>query len=270
MNRSVVAVNSRKAPANNSYVRVFSLFFQIRYCPRRSAAQTRAFRLSHVFARAASILFPATLLFSSANVFAQADFNIQPLGVASNPQNVTVALSTPGIVASVQVLTLGAPGLDFALSGVGTCIAATFPGNCTVSVSFTPAAPGLRLGAIILMDADQQTVLGTASLQGTGSGGLGVLIPGNIVPIAGDGEGKSFPVLDGISAQTAELDQPASVALDGLGNLYIADVYHHRIRMVCGRASVPSSTAPPARRPRPASSPPSPATAHRLIPAMVV
>ena len=79
-----------------------------------------------------------------------------------------------------------------------------------------------------------QTILGTAYIQGIGSGGLGVLIPGNIVPVAGDGEGKSIPVLDGISAEMAELDQPASVALDGLGNLYIADVYHHRIRMVCG------------------------------------
>jgi hypothetical protein len=178
------------------------------------------------------------LVIAPATAFAQANFALQTLGVSSNPQNITIALSAPGIVASVQVLTLGAPGLDFALSGPSTCVAATFPGNCTVPVSFTPTAPGMRAGAIILMDADQQNVLGTASLQGTGSGGLGVLIPGNIVPIAGDGEGKSFPVLDGISAEMAELDQPASVALDGLGNLYIADVYHHRIRMVCGGIGV--------------------------------
>ncbi len=92
----------------------------------------------------------------------------------------------------------------------------------------------MRAGAIILMDADQQTVLGSAFIQGIGLGGVGVLTPGNIAPFAGDGEAKSMPVLDGISATVAELDQPASVALDGLGNLYIADVYHHRIRMVCG------------------------------------
>jgi hypothetical protein len=99
------------------------------------------------------------------------------------------------------------------------------------------------------MDADQQTVLGTASIHGIGSGGLGVLIPGNVLPIAGDGESTSTPVLDGISALIAELDQPSSVALDGLGNLYIADVYHHRIRMVCGSiaATITGTVCTPAQ-----------------------
>jgi hypothetical protein len=176
----------------------------------------------------------ATLLGEPATASAQSDFGTQTLGVTSAPQNVNIVLSAPGIVGIVQVLTAGAPGLDFAAAGANTCVSSSYPGKCAVSVTFTPAAPGLRVGAIVLMDADQQTVLGTAWIQGIGSGGLGVLIPGNIVPVAGDGEGKSIPVLDGIAASMAELDQPASVALDGLGNLYIADVYHHRIRMVCG------------------------------------
>jgi hypothetical protein len=183
---------------------------------------------------AASTLVAGTLLVSPATAFPQSNFGTQALGVSSASQNVNLILSAPGIVASVQVLTLGAPGLDFAPAGAGTCVSASFPGNCTVSVTFTPSAPGMRVGGIVLMDADQQTVLGISYLQGIGQGGLGVLIPGNIVPVAGDGEGKSIPVLDGISAELAELDQPAGVALDGLGNLYVADVYHHRIRMVCG------------------------------------
>jgi len=199
---------------------------------RVAAAQSRR------CAPAASFLIAATLLLAPAVVFPQANFGTQTLGVSSNPQNVTVTLSGTGIVASVQVLTSGASGLDFAPAGPGTCLSANSPGTCTVSVSFTPTAPGLRVGAIVLMDADQQTVLGTVYMQGIGSGGLGVLIPANIVPVAGDGEGKSIPVLDGISAEMAELDQPASVALDGLGNLYIADVYHHRIRMVCAGLGV--------------------------------
>jgi hypothetical protein len=234
MSRSAAAVYCRQTFAKNSPAHLLSLPSQLRSWLRRAATRSPGFGLPRVLARALSILAAATLSIAPATAFAQANFATQTLGVSSNPQNVTIALSAPGIVASVQVLTLGAPGLDFALSGSSTCVAATFPGNCTVPVSFTPTAPGMRAGAIILMDADQQNVLGIASLQGTGSGGLGVLIPGNIVPIAGDGEGKSFPVLDGISAEMAELDQPASVALDGLGNLYIADVYHHRIRMVCG------------------------------------
>jgi hypothetical protein len=182
---------------------------------------------------AAPFLFMATLLAAPATAFPQAGFGTQTLGVSSNTQNVTVTLSAPGTVGSVQVLTSGAAGLDFTAAGTGTCISAT-SGNCTVPVSFTPTVPGQRIGAVVLMDADQQTVLATAWIHGTGSGGVGVLTPGNIVPVAGNGGGKSYPVLDGVPALMAELDQPAGVVFDGLGNLYIADVYHHRIRMVCG------------------------------------
>jgi hypothetical protein len=179
------------------------------------------------------ILLAAILLSAPSFALSQATFATFALGVPSSPQNVSVTLTAPGIVGNVQVLTAGAPGLDFAPAGQGTCLSASFPSTCTVSITFTPSAPGMRVGAIVLMDADQQTMLGTTYIQGIGSGGLGVLSPANIIPFAGDGEGKSTPVLDGISAEMAELDQPASVALDGLGNLYIADVYHHRIRMVC-------------------------------------
>jgi hypothetical protein len=192
-----------------------------------------AIAMFHRKALASSILVAVILLLAPSIALSQASFGTQTLGVSSNPQNVSITLIAPGIVGNVQVLTAGAPGLDFAPAGPGTCQSASSPGNCTVSVTFTPSAPGLRVGAIVLMDADQQTIFGTAYIQGFGSGGLGVLIPANIVPFAGDGEGKTIPVLDGISAELAELDQPASVALDGLGNLYIADVYHHRIRMVC-------------------------------------
>jgi hypothetical protein len=233
------AVYRRQAPANISPRQLLSLLPRFRAWICRAATHTYGFGscrgpVSGSSTFAASILAAAALLFLPATAFPQSGFGTQTLGVTSNPQNVTVALSAQGIVAGVQVLTSGAPGLDFAPAGAGTCVAASFPGNCTVSVTFTPSAPGLRVGAVVLMDADQQTVIGTAWIQGIGSGGLGVLIPGNILQMAGDGEGKSIPVLDGIPALMAELDQPASVALDGLGNLYIADVYHHRIRMVCG------------------------------------
>ena len=227
MIRSVAAVYIRAIVAISSPDRFIS-------CLLCATSRIRRLSRPRVFASVASTLVASILFLAPAFTLAQSDFGTQSLGVSTIPQNVTVNLSAPGIVASVQVLTSGAPGLDFVPAGAGTCVAASFPGNCTVSVAFTPSAPGLRVGAIVLMDADQQTVLGTVFLHGIGSGGLGVLIPSNIIPFAGDGEGKSIPVLDGIPAQTAELDQPASVALDGLGNLYIADVYHHRIRMVCG------------------------------------
>jgi hypothetical protein len=45
---------------------------------------------------------------------------------------------------------------------------------------------------------------------------------------------------DGLPATQAELDLPGGAALDGAGNIYIADSGHNRIRMVCGRAATPT------------------------------
>jgi len=53
---------------------------------------------------------------------------------------------------------------------------------------------------------------------------------GIISTIAGTGTaGYNF---DGVAATTAELDLPAGVSLDGLGDIYIADVSNNRIRMI--------------------------------------
>jgi len=81
-----------------------------------------------------------------------------------------------GAVATVKVLTLGAPGLDFAgISGESTCPTASFSasggGSCTESVTFTPAYPGPRAGAVVLFDGSGD-VLGMAYLSGAGTGGL--------------------------------------------------------------------------------------------------
>jgi hypothetical protein len=144
-----------------------------------------------------------------------------------------------GTVSTVEVLTLGASGVEFGQGGgASNCASYTFsPGNqkCTESVTFTPAVPGLRLGAVVLLDVSRN-VLATAYLSGTGSGGLGVLVPGNLIPAAGNGNYLGT-VMDGNAATAAELYLPSSLALDGAGNMYIADSAHNRIRMVCASAT---------------------------------
>ena len=166
---------------------------------------------------------------------AQAQFGNQPVGVTSGAQGVTVTSVASGTVSSVELLTVGAPGLDFAQGvGASTCGSASFSASgqtCAVSVTFTPAVPGLRTGAVVLLDASGN-VLGTAYINGTGVGGLGVLTPGNLLQLAGNGTYLGS-VLDGSPATAAELYLPTSVALDGSGNMYIADSAHNRIRMVC-------------------------------------
>ncbi len=154
----------------------------------------------------------------------------QPVGTTSGPVVVTVGSKTTGQVTSVEVLTTGTAGLEFADAG-GGCTSASFTGagqSCTESVTFAPKSAGIQLGAIVLLGSGS-TVLGTAYLSGVGQAGLGILSPGEIVTFAGSGAWKT--VEDG-PALSATLYLPTSMALDGAGNMYIADTLHNRIRKV--------------------------------------
>ncbi|MDR3727599.1 MAG: Ig-like domain repeat protein [Terracidiphilus sp.] len=161
----------------------------------------------------------------------------QAVGTMSGVQNVTVTAQVAGQVAAVQVLTLGTSGHDFAPDASALCGTPRLGvgETCTESVTFTPAYPGLRMGAVVLLDS-VGNVLGTTYLSGTGVGGLGVLVTGNITRIAGNG-GYKDAVVDNIPATLAELYVPSSVTLDGAGNMYIADTFHSRIRKVAAPIS---------------------------------
>lgn len=152
------------------------------------------------------------------------------IGVPSPAATVTVTAQQPGVVSRVQVLTGGAAGLEFNDAG-GACATQSFTSagqTCTESVTFTPAYPGLRLGAVVLLDSSN-AALGTAFLSGTGLGGLGIFVPGNLVDVAGGNGWKS--ALNG-PALSASFYLPTSVAFDGAGNMYVADSLHNQIRKV--------------------------------------
>src|SRR5215472_9856472 len=53
-------------------------------------------------------------------------------------------------------------------------------------------------------------------------------LSGNITTVAGNGTLGYMG--DGGAATSAELNGPRGVVVDGSGNLYIADTFHHRIR----------------------------------------
>ncbi len=193
----------------------------------------RAARSLSGIACAMALLFAATC--------AHAQFGVQPVGAAPTTQGIQVTATVAGTVSNVEVLTLGSSSGDFAVgTGSSTCASAslTAGGKCTESVSFIAAAPGLRLGAVVLVGTvgSVKTVLGTAYLSGTGVGGLGVLVTGNVLPVAGQ-LGLFTAVEDGQPATQAELDLPGGAVVDGAGNLYIADAGHNRIRMVCASAT---------------------------------
>jgi hypothetical protein len=182
------------------------------------------------------------LLLAPFSLGAQAVFSPLAVGSSSLAQSVTVTASAtgPATVKTVAVLTQGAAGLDFApAAGESTCAnAILFAGqHCTQMVTFTPTAPGVRVGAVVLLDVNGLEI-GIAPLSGTGLGGLGVLTPGLLSVVAG--QYKNYTGTgDGTPAIGAELYLPTSVALDGSGNLYIADSLHHRLRMVCGETPPP-------------------------------
>jgi sugar lactone lactonase YvrE len=186
-----------------------------------------------------AVFVPALLLASQA---AYAQFGVQPVASPTAAQAITVTAQAAGTVTSVGVLTLGVSGLDFAPAAGSTCQGATLAkgASCTQPVIFTPAAPGKRIGAVVLLGSGGP--IGTAYLSGTGLGGLGVFVPGNVLPVAGNGNYLGA-VLDGNAATQAELYLPTSMALDGAGNLYIADSLHNRIREVTASTGVISTIA---------------------------
>ncbi|NDJ14727.1 MAG: hypothetical protein EBY17_26620, partial [Acidobacteriia bacterium] len=138
----------------------------------------------------------------------------------STPANVTfgsgpltvVATASSGLPVSFASATSSVctvSGSAVALVAVGTCsINATQAGN----VSFSAATP---MTVIFTVTPLEQAIMpGTAGIQ---------TLTGN--PTAGFAG-------DGLTSEYAALNSPAGVAVDGTGNLYIADQGNNRIRML--------------------------------------
>jgi len=146
---------------------------------------------------------------------------------SSTPLTVYFNLTTAGALGTTQVLTQGAPNLDFTLGTGGSCVTSAPTGICTVNVNFKPTAPGLRTGAVNLTDANNN-VIATAFISGTGTGPLAAFTPGIITTVVGNGTQCADSTLtppcgDGGVATNAALFAPQSVAVDGAGNLYVVD-----------------------------------------------
>jgi len=218
-----------------------NIFFQAAFDNHRKRSRFSGSSLNGRSPHIRAIVLGASILVAAAGAHAQ--FGAQPVGATTGNQGITVTAATAGAVTSVEILTLGSPSGDFAAgTGAANCASAALAqgATCTESITFTPAAPGLRLGAVVLVGTPTvgtgPSVLGTAHLSGTGTGGLGVLVSGNMLPVAGQ-FGLYTAVGDGGPATQAELYLPSGIAVDGAGNLYIADSLHNRIRLVCASAT---------------------------------
>ncbi len=147
---------------------------------------------------------------------------------AGSTQTLTFTVPSGITLGGISAVTQGAPNLDFTVTG-GTCSSGTTNAACTVQVQFLPRAVGTRFGAVVLADQSGNTLI-TVPLVGIGTGSLVAFGPGTISTVAGNGTAGYNG--DNIAASSAELTHPNRIAMDGAGNLYIADTNNARIRMV--------------------------------------
>ena len=121
-------------------------------------------------------------------------------------------ISSGTIVGGVSVLTEGVSGKDFADAGGSTCTAQTYgmATICSVNVSFTPLGSGQRTGAVVLYDGSGNP-LAMAYLSGTGMAAQTGFVPGTTTQLG------------------TQLSGPSGVAVDGSGNVYIADTGNNRV-----------------------------------------
>jgi sugar lactone lactonase YvrE len=131
----------------------------------------------------------------------------EAVGSSSATQTATVNFTAGGTLGAINVVTKGAPNLDFNYVSGGTCaVGTTYTAGeaCTVLYSFKPLYPGAREGAAVL-ETSGGAVLGESYLGGTGTGPLGLFTTtSQTLSISG-------------------LSLARGLSTDGYGNLYIAE-----------------------------------------------
>jgi hypothetical protein len=129
------------------------------------------------------------------------NFGSVAVGAATgNSQALSFTVPSGITLATVSALTLGAPNLDFTITG-GTCAEGATNATCTVQVQFLPKFAGTRLGGVVL----------------TGQGGAPLIT----VPVYGTGVGPQMIFLPGTQTNLGFSGWLAGVAVDGSGNLYL-------------------------------------------------
>ena len=169
------------------------------------------------------------------------------VGSSASPQAVSLNLTQGGTVAAVRVLTQGSPNLDFnlatgAASGSPCSIGASFlPGQqCSVLVNFSPTYPGVRSGAVVLLDAGNHP-LATQVVVGNATGAVATFVPGTINTVAGNTAWIYSG--DGGQGTQSSIFLPFGFAVDAAGDLFIADSSNNRIRRVDGVTGIITTVA---------------------------
>ena len=146
----------------------------------------------------------------------------EPVGTASGTQTALVVFSSSFTLGSISVVTQGAPNLDFRFASGGACNVGTpySAGQvCTVNYTFTPLAPGQRMGAIVITDSSGN-VQATTFISGIGTGPQAVFSPGIISTVAGNGiQGNNGDGIAAISRRSMSTNNamPAKASIEIFG-----------------------------------------------------
>ena len=134
-----------------------------------------------------------------------ATFGSVAVGSTGNavPFGFTVAGGTT--INSISVMTMGATGQDFAEASGSTCAAQAYSAttSCTINITVSPAAAGLRMGGLLISSNMGSTFV---SLYATGTGPQLAFTPAT-----------RSTVLTGLSV----ISRIDGLAVDGSGNLYV-------------------------------------------------
>ena len=124
---------------------------------------------------------------------------------ATNAPTFNIVFNAATTITSIKAVQGTSPATEFVVAP-GNCTTGNSFANgsaCTFTVSFMPAAVGVRTGAVLITDSTGKTT--TTLLSGVGIGSAVAVDPGT-------------PKAIGTTYQT-----PAGIALDGSGNVYVAD-----------------------------------------------
>jgi hypothetical protein len=152
---------------------------------------------------AVASLSPSSLTFAS-----------QAVGATSAAQTITLNNTGNAALTLTSIALTGTNPGDFAqTNNCGSSVAAG--ANCTISVTFTPAASGTRTAAVTLTDnatGSPQTV----NLTGTGSGSSTFTLSGTVSPASSGG--GTLLTLSGPSSATVTANSSGNYSFAGLAN----------------------------------------------------
>ncbi|MGA2632668.1 MAG: glycoside hydrolase domain-containing protein [Terracidiphilus sp.] len=168
-------------------------------------------------------------LFSYSSAVAGGAFATLPttaVGSTSSAQNVLLTLQSATAISGISVPKSQSGVAEFTIGTVTGCSlgGGVNPAGtvCTVPVSFSPQYPGMRSGMLTINNAGD--VVGTAGLTGIGLGPEVAISPGALnMAIGGGVYGVTATPQSVTTAALSVSNNFSALAIDGSGNMYIAD-----------------------------------------------